>query len=104
MFFVNIAVRCALLPLRNPRARVLTVLADGLSMLMMASHRWAHTHPEHTPLLVGLAQRVGLLLSQTQHSYHHAGFVSHFSIFTVRYEASLIITLVMILITVYSIL
>ena len=34
-------------------------MTDVLSMLMMACHRWAHTHPADTPYLVQLGMSTG---------------------------------------------
>jgi hypothetical protein len=82
MFFVNIAIRVAISPISHASVRLLTVMTDLLSMLMMASHRWAHTHPADTPWLVRLAQSFGLLITPAHHSFHHAAFVSNFAIFT----------------------
>lgn len=82
MFFVNAGMHAIALIFRDGRLRLSMLFMDGLCMLMMASHRWAHTHPRDTPTAVLMAQSCGLLISNRHHSYHHSSYDNNFAIFT----------------------
>jgi len=69
----------------NHKSRSLRVfLAYGAAMseLMMASHRWSHTHPLQLPWLVRILGKVGVLMPVRMHSYHHVTYDCNFCIFT----------------------
>jgi len=53
-----------------------------MSHMMMASHRWSHTHPKYLPPAVRAMQNLGVIMSIKHHSLHHASYDSNFCIFS----------------------
>ena len=53
-----------------------------MTHLMMASHRWSHTHPKYLPSVVRAMQDAGVIMSIKHHSQHHASYDSNFCIFS----------------------
>jgi hypothetical protein len=53
-----------------------------MTHLMMASHRWSHTHPKYLPSVVRAMQDAGVIMSIKHHSKHHASYDSNFCIFS----------------------
>jgi len=67
---------------KNRFLRVFNLYGAVGSMVMMASHRWAHMHPSETPTLVSALASCRVLMPVRMHSYHHVTYDINFSIFT----------------------
>jgi len=66
----------------TPAVRLFYAQAVALSCVMMASHRWSHTMPDHLPRAISVLQSSGLLLDHHAHSLHHVDYNMNFAIFT----------------------
>ena len=53
-----------------------------MSHLMMASHRWSHTHPKYLSWMTIKMQQFGILMTTRHHSKHHASYDCNFCIFS----------------------
>mmetsp|Transcript_4787 Transcript_4787/g.8506 ORF Transcript_4787/g.8506 Transcript_4787/m.8506 type:complete len:463 (+) Transcript_4787:83-1471(+) len=67
---------------RQRPLRIFLLHTGFLAEIMLACHRWAHTHPLDLPWIVSILGEARILLSVSMHSYHHATYDVNFSIFT----------------------
>merc|ERR1711871_82796 len=53
-----------------------------MSHVMMAAHRWSHTHPKYLSPIVKAMMNYGIVMTVKHHSSHHASYDCNFCIFS----------------------
>jgi len=80
--FVVLIAMVSLVRFKDAKIRVFVLFTVPMTHLMMAAHRWSHTHPDELPLFILFLQKSGVLMTQNHHSMHHIAFEENFAIFS----------------------